>query len=96
MKKQQVIQLLSQSKALLQEKYGVAQLALFGSTARDTATETSDVDILISFTEKADSKKYFGVLFYLEDLLNCPIDLVTENALRPELKPYIDSEKIYV
>jgi predicted nucleotidyltransferase len=96
MKKQQVIQLLSQSKALLQEKYGVTQLALFGSTARDTATETSDVDILISFTEKADSKKYFGVLFYLEDLLNCPVDLVTENALRPELKPYIDSEKIYV
>jgi predicted nucleotidyltransferase len=96
MKKQQVLELLSQSKALLQEKYGVTKLALFGSTARDSANQTSDIDILISFAGKADSKKYFGVLFYLEDLFQCPVDLITENALRPELQPYIDAEKIYV
>ncbi|MBD2653644.1 nucleotidyltransferase family protein [Synechocystis salina LEGE 06155] len=96
MTKQQILELLTQSKALLQEQYGVAQLALFGSTARDTATEKSDIDILISFEGKATAKRYFGVLFYLEDLLNRPVDLVTENALRPELKPYIDAEKIYV
>ncbi len=96
MTKQQVLELLTQSKTLLQKKYGVTKLALFGSTVRDTATEKSDVDILITFDGKADSKKYFGVLFYLEDLLNCPVDLVTENALRRELKPYIDAEKIDV
>jgi len=96
MTKQQVLELLTQSKTLLQEQYGVTKLALFGSTVRDTATKTSDVDILITFDSKADSKKYFGVLFYLEDLLNCPVDLVTETALRPELQPYIDAEKIYV
>lgn len=96
MTKQQVLELLTQSKTLLQEQYGVTKLALFGSTVRDTATKTSDVDILITFDGKADSKKYFGVLFYLEDLLNCPVDLVTETALRPELQPYIDAEKIYV
>ena len=96
MKKQKAIELLAKNKVLLQEKYGVTKIALFGSTARDTATETSDIDILISFAEKAHSKKYFGVLFYLEDLFQCPIDLITENALRPELQPYIDAEKIYV
>ncbi|CCQ49047.1 nucleotidyltransferase family protein [Crocosphaera watsonii] len=96
MKKEKALELLVQNKALLREKYGVKESALFGSTARDTATQTSDIDILISFAEKADSKKYFGVLFYLENLFQCPIDLITENALRPELKPYIDAEKIYV
>ncbi len=96
MKKQKALELLAKNKVLLQEKYGVTKIALFGSTARDTPTETSDIDILITFAEKADSKKYFGVLFYLEDLFQCPIDLITENALRPELQPYIDAEKIYV
>ncbi len=27
---------------------------------------------------------------FLEDLLGCPVDLVTEKALRPELCPYIE------
>jgi len=96
MKKQQALELLSKSKTLLQEKYGVTTLALFGSTARDTATENSDIDILIAFEGKADSKRYFGSLFYLEDLLKCPVDLITETALRQEIKPYIEAEIIYV
>ena len=37
-----------------------------------------------------------GVLFYLEDILGCPVDLVTEKALRPELRPYIEQELIDV
>jgi predicted nucleotidyltransferase len=96
MKKQQVIELLSNSKALLKEKFGVTKIALFGSTARDTAQPNSDIDILIDFDSPANSKRYFGVLFYLEDLLQHPVDLVTEKALRPELRPYIEKETIYV
>lgn len=38
----------------------------------------------------------FGVQFYLEDLLGCPVDLVTEKALRPELRPYIKQERVNV
>lgn len=35
-------------------------------------------------------------VFYLEDLLGCPVDLVTEKALRPELRPYVEQERVYV
>ncbi|MCI5133250.1 MAG: DNA polymerase subunit beta, partial [Candidatus Electrothrix sp. EH2] len=69
---------------------------LFGSTVRDTATDSSDVDILVAFFGPANSKRYFGLLFYLEDLLDCTVDLVTEKALRPELRPYVEKEGIYV
>ena len=31
-----------------------------------------------------------------EDLLGCPVDLVTEKALRPELRPYIEQERVNV
>jgi len=96
MKQQQAIEILSNSKAFLTEKFGVTKIALFGSTARDTAQFNSDIDILIDFDSPANSKRYFGVLFYLEDLLQHPVDLVTEKALRPELRPYIEKETIYV
>jgi hypothetical protein len=60
----------------------------------DTADQGSDVDILISFDGPANSKRYFGVQFYLEDLLGCPVDLVTDKALRPELRPYVEKDAI--
>ena len=96
MQKSNVIQTLTQHKAKLSQQFGVSRLALFGSAARNTATEVSDVDILVSFDGVATSQRYFGVQFYLEDLLGCPVDLVTEKALRAELRPYIEREAIDV
>ncbi len=96
MKRERVFELLVRSKPELQARFGVLRLALFGSTVRDTAESGSDVDILVAFDGPATSKRYFGVQFYLEDLLGCPVDLVTEKALRPELRPYIEQERVYV
>jgi uncharacterized protein len=44
----------------------------------------------------ADSARYFGLQFYLEDLLGCPVDLVTETALRPQLRPFVERDAIHV
>ena len=96
MRRQDAIDLLARSKKELKDRFGVVRLALFGSTARDAATGNSDVDTLVTFDGPATSKRYFGALFFLEDLLGCPVDLVTEKALRPELRPYIEQERIYV
>ena len=96
MDKNTVIQLLSKNKPLLQERFGVVRLALFGSTARGAASDTSDIDILVAFDGPATSRRYFGVQFYLEDLLGRPVDLVTEKALRPELRPYIQRDLVSV
>lgn len=96
MDRQRVLELLSRSKPELQDRFGVTRLALFGSTARDNATSVSDVDILVAFDGPATSRRYFGVQFYLEDLLGCPVDLVTEKALRTELRPYIECERVNV
>jgi len=90
------IQLLTKHKPVLCRRFGVTSLALFGSTVRNTASENSDMDILIDFDGPATSERYFGVQFYLEDLFDCPVDLVTEKALRPELRPFIEKEAIHV
>ena len=96
MDKKRALKLLAQGEPELKERFGVTKLALFGSAARDCAAEGSDVDILVAFDGPATSKRYFGVQFYLEDLFGCPVDLVTEKALRPELKPFIEQERINV
>lgn len=90
------LQVLSRAKPALAERFGVVRLALFGSTARDEARADSDVDVVVSFDGPATSQRYFGVQFYLEDLLGCPVDLVTEKALRPELRPHIEREAVNV
>ena len=78
------------------ERFGVTGLALFGSFARDQAMDESDVDILVSFNGPATSRAFFGVQFYIEDLLGRRVDLVTEKALRPEFRPYVEREAMYV
>lgn len=96
MRKDEVLKLLTQHKPELIRRFGITDLALFGSTVRDTARPDSDVDVLVSFDGTATAKRYFGVQFYLEDLLGCPIDLVTDKALRPQLRPYIEASAIHV
>lgn len=96
MNRARALELLTQSKPVLATRYGVTQLALFGSTARNAARSDSDIDILVAFDGPATSERYFGVQFYLEDLLGCEVDLVTEKALRAELRPFIEKEAVRV
>ena len=96
MEREQVLRLLAQHKPQLAQRYGVLRLALFGSAARDSANAESDIDILVAFDGPATSKRYFGVQFYLEDVLHRPVDLVTEKALRTELRPHIEREALHV
>ena len=90
------LQLLAQHKQTLAQRFGVVRLALFGSVVRGTSKQGSDVDVLIAFDGPATSERYFGVQFYLEDLLGSPVDLVTEKALRPELRPFIEKDAVHV
>jgi len=96
MNRDEVLNVLRAHKTTLVQRFGVVDLALFGSIVRDQATDDSDVDILVWFDSPATSKRYFGVQFYIEDLLGRPVDLVTDKALRAEMRPYIEREMVNV
>jgi hypothetical protein len=87
---------LKAEKNTLFEKYKVTKLGVFGSFARGEENPESDIDILIEFSEVPGMKQFFNTEEYLEKLLNRKIDLVRENAIRPELKDIIMSEVIYL
>ena len=96
MNRDEALELLRSHKATLAQRFGVVDLALFGSIVSNRATGNSDVDVLVRFDSPATSKRYFGVQFYIEDLLGHPADLVTDKALRTEMRPYIEREMVNV
>lgn len=71
---------------------GTRHLAIFGSTARDEATKSSDIDILVDFDAKKGLFVFADLKFYLEEILDCDVDLVSTRALHPALKKRILSE----
>ncbi len=96
MKKTDALNQLKVHMPEMKRRFGVRDLALFGSASRNTAGSESDIDILVAFDGPATSSRYFGLQFYLEDLLGRPVDLVTDKALRPELRPFVEREAIHV
>ncbi len=94
--------LLNQAKKIIQShkkdlnKLGVRTLAVFGSVARDESKRKSDVDIMIDFDSKKGLFVFMDIKSYLEEILDCDVDLVTKNALHPALKQNILKEAKYV
>ena len=96
MTRDDVLDLLRAHKAVLAERFGVSELALYGSFARDQATDNSDVDILVQFEAPPDWRRYFGAQFYLEDLLERHVDFAMDEELRAEFRPYVERDLTYV
>ena len=76
------------------EALGVASLSIFGSVARGDEDTTSDVDILVRFSKPVGMFEFLDVKMYLEDLLGSSVDLVTEDALKPQLRERILAEAV--
>ena len=71
-------------------------MALFGSVARDQAGPDSDIDILIEFSEAPNFDRFMEVKIYLEDILGKRVDLVMPQSVRPQMRPYIEQDLVYV
>jgi uncharacterized protein len=94
--KSTLLKLLSDNREHLRQRFGARRLALFGSAARDELREDSDIDVLVEFDGPATLDGYMGLKFFLEDLLQRPVDLVTEKGLRKEIRSNVDKEAIRV
>ena len=77
-------------------KFKIKSLAMFGSVARGEAKSDSDIDFLVEFDGPSTFDRYMDLKLFLEDLFGRPVDLVTQKAVRSELKPYIERELRYV
>jgi predicted nucleotidyltransferase len=96
MTKQAVLEQLNKNLLTIQKRFGVRHLSIFGTVARDQTQPQSDVDILVSFEKPASFDTFMDLKFYLEDLFAASVDLVTEKAMRPEIRDSIEKELINV
>lgn len=76
----------------LKERYGVKQLSLFGSFARDEAGANSDLDILVDFGKAPTFRQYVGLTLYLEDLLGRKVEVVTKGTLKPRVVAAVEKD----
>ncbi|NER98250.1 MAG: nucleotidyltransferase family protein [Symploca sp. SIO1B1] len=83
-------------KSLLQEKYQVRELGIFGSYVRKEQTEASDVDILVEFSQTPSLLKFVNLENYLSDKLGIKVDLVHKAGLKPRIGERILAEVVYL
>ena len=96
MKLEDIIRKIMQNEIEIRN-FGVRRLGIFGSFVKGTNTESSDVDILVSFEDVPKiAKAYFGLKYYLEDLLNMEVDLCRDKDIRIELKDEIMKSVKYI
>lgn len=83
-------------KPELATRFKARELGLFGSVARAEEATSSDVDLLVDFTEGADLFDLVGLALYLEELLGRKVDVVPRHALRPEFRDVVLRELVPV
>jgi predicted nucleotidyltransferase len=96
MNKERILSLLAGRREDMYMKFGVRKLGIFGSAARDDMRSGSDVDILVEFQDAATFGQYMDLKAYLDALLGTAVDLVTEDALKPRMRPLIEKDIVRV
>jgi len=94
--KEHIIALLKKYKKEQSKQFGVIKMGIFGSVARGSANESSDIDIVVELN-KRNLLNRIGLKMSLEDFLGVPVDVVAyREDLSPLLKERITKDVIYV
>ena len=91
----EILTKIAQMKPLLKENYHLSSIGVFGSISDGSFNEKSDVDILVEFS-KPIGWKVFSMELFLEEQLQRKIDLITKDALKPQLKNQILNSVVYL
>lgn len=77
---------------LIAQRYGASNIRVFGSIARGTADDASDVDFLVDLEKDRSLLDLGGLLMELQNLLGKRVDVVTEKGLKPRIRERVLSE----
>lgn len=96
MRREKALSVLLKHRDEIQRRFGVKHLALFGSVARGSATDASDVDVLVEFFAPATFDNYMDLKAFLEALFGTAVDLVTPDAIKPRMRAIIEKDLLRV
>jgi len=92
---QEIENKLKELKPILSQKYYVEKIGYFGSFSRNEQTKDSDIDLIVSFS-KPIGWEFFDLLEFLESELKLKVDLISEKALKKQLKEIIINSIRYI
>ncbi len=78
----------------LAAKYGASDVRIFGSFARGTADEHSDVDFLVNLAPGRSLFDLGGLLYELQQVIGRRVDVVTDAGLRPRIRDRVLKEAV--
>ena len=90
----QIITKLKKNKPILEKKYSVKNLEVFGSYVHGEQKSNSDLDVLVEFSKTVDLFEYIELENYLSEKLGVKVDLVMKDTLKPRIKEKILNEAI--
>lgn len=91
-----ILKILKDNKGILSEKFGVTDIAIFGSYVRGEQNKRSDIDIFVELKpEYKTFDNYMELKFYIQKITSKKIDLVIKESIREELKPIIIEEAVH-
>lgn len=93
---QHLIKIFNDHKSEIKERFSVESLAIFGSVLKGTARPDSDIDILVHYRTTPGLLGFIDLKHYLELLVGRSVDLVTEKALKEQLRDEILKEAVRV
>ena len=95
MNKQDIITRLRSLKPVLKEKYGVSELALFGSFSRDEQTDESDIDIMVDFNKPV-GIEFLDVVYLLEnEFENRLVQVVSKKGIKARYFEKLQQDLVY-
>lgn len=95
-KLESVIKVLKELESLIRDRYKAEIIGVFGSFVRDEQKPASDVDLLVKFLDGASLFDLTGLAIFLEDILQLKVDIISERAVREELKETIYKELVKI
>ncbi|NPV02973.1 MAG: nucleotidyltransferase family protein [Brevinematales bacterium] len=95
MNREEILSILHAHRGELRE-LGLKRIGVFGSSARNEASEDSDIDMMAEFEQdKLSYRNYMKLYDFLIEITRRKIDLLTPGGVSPYIKPYIDKEIVY-
>lgn len=92
---QEIQNTLSNNKNQLFHDYPIKSMAIFGSYSRKEQNDSSDLDILVEFSDKI-GIRFIDLADELENIIGLKVDLVSKNGIKEKYLRSIDSDLIYV
>lgn len=92
---QEIKNTLGNHKGRLFQDYPIKSMAIFGSYSRKEQNDSSDLDILVEFSDKI-GVRFIDLADELENIIGLKVDLVSKNGIKEKYLKSIDSDLIYV